>query len=113
MIIGIDGNEANVHKRVGISEYAYQLLVQFSSSHLARDKHIQFVIYLKDKPLPGLPVENKFWQYRVLKPGKMWTQWRLPLDLFLHKPRPNVFFSPTHYAPRWSPVPSVVSIMDV
>jgi glycosyltransferase involved in cell wall biosynthesis len=113
MIIGIDGNEANVEKRVGISEYAYQLLLQFASSHVARDKNIKFVVYLKDKPLESLPKENKFWEYRILKPRKMWTQWRLPADLYLHKPRPDVFFSMTHYAPRFSPVPTVISVMDV
>ncbi len=30
MLIGIDGNEANVDKRVGIGEYAYELLRQFN-----------------------------------------------------------------------------------
>ena len=113
MIIGIDGNEANVEKRVGISEYAYQLLLQFASDTSLRYKNIKFVIYLKDKPLTSLPKANKFWEYRVLKPGKLWTQWRLPLDLYLHNPRPDVFFSMTHYAPRFSPMPTVVSIMDV
>ena len=44
MIIGIDGNEANVEKRVGISEYAYQLLLQFASDTSLRDKNINFVI---------------------------------------------------------------------
>ena len=29
MIIGIDGNEANVERKVGIGEYAYELLMQF------------------------------------------------------------------------------------
>ena len=110
MIIGIDGNEANVTKRVGISEYAYQLLVQFSEKY---QDDVQFVIYLKDEPLSHLPKETKNWHYRVLKPGKLWTQWRLPLDLFWHRPRPDVFFSMTHYAPRLSPVPTVVSVMDV
>jgi glycosyltransferase involved in cell wall biosynthesis len=113
MIIGIDGNEANVEKRVGISEYAYQLLVQFASDTSLRDRNIKFVIYLKDKPFASLPKANKFWEYRVLKPGKLWTQWRLPLDLYFNRPRPDVFFSMTHYAPRFSPVPTVVSIMDV
>ena len=32
MLIGIDGNEANVEKRVGIGEYAFELLWQLSSS---------------------------------------------------------------------------------
>ncbi len=112
MIIGIDGNEANVQKRVGISEYAFELLMQFSSAKF-RDQNVKFIVYLKDKPLPNLPAENDWFRYRILKPGKMWTQWRLPLDLYLHKPRPDVFFSMTHYAPRFSPVPTVISVMDV
>lgn len=112
MIIGIDGNEANVAKRVGISEYAYQLLLQFSSEK-RKAKNEKFVIYLKDEPLAHLPKSSENWEYRVLKPGKLWTQWRLPLDLFWHRPRPDVFFSMTHYAPRFSPVPTVVAVMDV
>ena len=110
MIIGIDGNEANVQKRVGISEYAFQLLSQFSN---IKTEGLKFVIYLKDTPGKDLPKERVGWEYRVLKPGKLWTQWRLPLDLFLGKMRPDVFFSPTHYAPRFSPIPTVVSVMDL
>lgn len=110
MIIGIDGNEANVHKRVGISEYAFQLLMQFSRNQRAG---ITNQIYLKSKPLQTLPKETTTWNYRVFGPGKLWTQWRLPLDLYTHRPRPDVFFSPTHYAPRFSPIPTVVSVMDM
>ena len=29
MIIGIDGNEANIENKVGIGEYAFELLKQF------------------------------------------------------------------------------------
>ena len=112
MIIGIDGNEANVTKRVGIGEYAYQLLIQFEKI-VAHRSDITFVIYLKDEPLMHLPKATKRWKYRVIKPGKLWTQWRLPADLLLHRPKPDVFFSPSHYAPRISPVPTVMSVMDV
>jgi glycosyltransferase involved in cell wall biosynthesis len=108
MIIGIDGNEANVKKRLGVSEYAYQLLTQFYEV-----KGIQFVIYLKDQPASDLPEETDHWHYRVITPGKLWTQWRLPLDLYLHKPRPDVFFTPSHYGPRFAPVPTVMTILDV
>jgi glycosyltransferase involved in cell wall biosynthesis len=108
MIIGIDGNEANVTKRLGVSEYAYQLLLQF---YEVKDK--DFVIYLKDKPLHDLPKQTTHWQYRVITPGKLWTQWRLPLDLYIHRPRPNVFFTPSHYGPRFSSVPTVMTILDV
>jgi glycosyltransferase involved in cell wall biosynthesis len=110
MIIGIDGNEANVEKRVGISEYAFQLLRQFEE---LKSKDVNFRIYLKEEPKEDLPRERSGWQYRVIKPGKLWTQWRLPLDLFVNNPKPDVFFSPTHYAPRFSPVPTVVSVMDL
>lgn len=119
MIIGIDGNEANVHSRVGIGEYAFELLRQFSNSKFSprgeagKIQNSKFVIYLKDRPLEHMPEEADGWKYRVLKPGKLWTQWRLPLDLYFHKDRPDVFFSPSHYAPRFSPVPTVMSIMDV
>jgi len=112
MIIGIDGNEANVAKRVGISEYAYQLLHQFSRLE-SKEEDVRFVIYLQDKPRTSLPQKKGNWEYRVLRPGGLWTQWRLPLDLYLHKPRPDVFSSMTHYAPRFSPIPTVVSVMDM
>lgn len=112
MLIGIDGNEANVEKRVGIGEYAFELLKQFANSKFPIP-NFQFQIYLKNEPLEDLPKETENWKYRVLKPGKLWTQWRLPLDLYINKPRPDVFFSPSHYAPRFSPVPTVISIMDL
>ncbi len=119
MKIGIDGNEANVERKVGISEYAFELLLQFSNSkfktpsNTAGRQNSKFLIYLKDKPRNELPKPDNNWEYRVLKPGKLWTQCRLPLDLYLHQPRPSVFFSPTHYSPRFSPVPTVISVMDL
>lgn len=110
MIIGIDGNEANVEKRVGIGKYAFELLQQFEQFEIS---NLEFVIYLKSRPLEDLPKEREGWQYRVVGPSKLWTQFGLPLDLYLNKPRPNVFFSPTHYAPRFSPIPTAISIMDL
>lgn len=107
MIIGIDGNEANVVNRVGIGEYAYELLLQFS-----KNTDHKFVIYLKSKPISDLPKEKEGWRYKVIGPKKFWTQFRLPLELFFGE-RPNVFFSPSHYAPRKSPVPTAISIMDL
>lgn len=114
MIIGIDGNEANVSKRVGISEYAYWLLHYFARfAAEGKTPGVQFTIYLKQPPFKGLPEETKNWRYKVVGPGKLWTQFGLPINLFLGKPKPDLFFSPTHYAPRFSPVPSVISVMDL
>lgn len=116
-IIGIDGNEANVEKRVGIGEYAYELLKQFSKSPPKADRplaeNFKFQIYLKDRPLSDMPKEGENWKYRVIGPKKFWTQIALPLDLYLHRPRPDVFFTPSHYAPRFSPTPTAISIMDL
>jgi glycosyltransferase involved in cell wall biosynthesis len=115
MLIGIDGNEANVKNRVGISEYAFELLWQLSSSKFIPIKSGQsskFVIYLKDKPREDLPKEREGWRYRIVGPRKFWTQVGLPFNLYTNKQKPDVFFSPTHYAPRFAPIPTVISIMD-
>ncbi len=108
MLIGIDANEANVEKKVGISEFAFRLLSEFS-----KESTVNFEIFLKENLKTNLPAEKKNWKYRIVKPRKFWTQFGLPLNLFLEKPRPDVFFSPTHYAPRFSPIPTVVSVMDL
>jgi glycosyltransferase involved in cell wall biosynthesis len=114
MIIGIDANEANVKRKVGISEYAYQLLLEFNKlKNLPMNKDLEFRIYLKDKPSSDLPPEDKKWQYNVFGPRPLWTQIALPWNLFTHKPCPDVFFTTSHYAPRFSPIPTVVSVMDV
>src|SRR3990167_10593685 len=116
MLIGIDGNEANVEKKVGIGEYSFELLKQFSIFNFQfsiKSKNINFQIYLKNEPLPDLPKQNKSWKYKIVQPKKLWTQFALPLNLYLTRPRPDVFFTPSHYAPRFSPVPTVVSIMDL
>ena len=110
MVIGIDGNEANVEKKVGIGEYAYELLLQFAK---VRDEgKFKFEIYLKDNPRSEMPVPSSNLRYNVIGPRKMWTQFGLPLNLFLSK-RPDIFFTPTHYAPRFSPIPTAISIMDL
>lgn len=109
MLIGIDGNEANIQNRVGVNQFAYGLLNGIY--HLATKD--QFLVYLSTPPLPDLPPQKDNWHYRVIGPPKFWTQWRLPLDLFTGTIKPDVFFTPSHYAPRFSPIPTVVSIMDL
>jgi glycosyltransferase involved in cell wall biosynthesis len=106
MLIGIDGNEANVKERVGSNVYAFELITEI----LKQDKNNEYIIYLREKRVPDLPSN---WYYRVIPPKKLWTQWRLPLDLYWHQPRPDVFFTPGHYAPRFSPIPTVISILDL
>ena len=108
MLIGIDGNEANVEKKVGISEIAFNLILEFYQR-----KDIDFEIYLKQEPRRDMPEPREGWSYKVVGPSKFWTQLGLPRALLLAKRKPNVFFSITHYAPRFCPCPTVVSIMDL
>lgn len=112
MIIGIDGNEANVEQRVGIGEYGFELLKKFEKFN-PPDNDVKFKIYLKKEPREDMPRERNGWEYRIIKSERLWTQFALPFDLYIHKPRPDIFFTPTHYSPRFSPVPTAISIMDV
>jgi glycosyltransferase involved in cell wall biosynthesis len=114
MIIGIDANEANVERKVGISEVAYNTLDQFSRINAEKvNPANSFNIYLKEKPREDMPTPTTFWKYNIFGPAKLWTQFALPINLYTHFPHPDVFFSLTHYAPRFSPVPTVVSVMDL
>lgn len=109
MIIGIDGNEANVEKQVGVSVYTTRLLEYFHK-HASKDR--TFLIFLKRSVQPHLPLENDFFQYKVVGPPYAWSQLALPLHLRLNRSI-NVFFTPAHYAPRAIQQPSVVTIHDL
>lgn len=109
MIIGVDGNEANVKDQVGVSVYTHSLLEHFQN--VADDK-MQFRIFLKDEPLPTMPKKNSHFSYEVISPPFMWSQIGLPLNLYMKK-KIDVFFAPAHYAPRFCPVPVVVTVHDL
>lgn len=109
MIIGIDGNEANVEKQVGVSVYSRNLLTRFAAKATADTR---FKVYLRAKPVDGMPVENEFFTYVIVPGPVMWTRLFLPAHLYLSRGI-DVFFSPAHYAPAHCPVPMVVTIHDL
>lgn len=108
--IGIDANEANlVQHRLGSNEFAYGLLKtieEIDTSH-------SYQTYLSTPLLNDMPKKRLGWSYRIIPPHTFWTQWRLPLDLYLRFPRPKVFLSLSHYVPRFSPIPRIVTITDL
>ncbi len=109
LLIGIDGNEANVTRRVGSNVYAYYLLkalYQLKTNHT-------FIIYLKNPPLADFPVPHENWQYRVMPMARLWSQVRLPWELWTTSNRPDVFLSPGHYISPLIPTPVVISILDL
>jgi len=113
MLIGIDGNEANQKVRVGSGVYGFELLRQFKKYQIS---NIKYQIYFKKEPIEEFLKTSDYWNYKVFGPSKFWTQIILPLELWREKftnQAPDVFFTPTHYAPRFCPVPSVITIFDI
>lgn len=108
MLIGIDGNEANITHRVGVGQYAFNLLWQ-----LYRLKTHRYLIYLKNPPLLDLPPASPHWQYRNFGPGKLWTKIALPFHLYFDRTPLDLFYSPSHYSPHFSPYPTIPTIHDL
>lgn len=120
MNIGINGYEAVVPRfgydrktglprRVGSAEYCYELLLNLNKI----DKKNNYLIYLPQAPTADLPKETSRWHYKIVKPRKLWTLIGLSLEFLLRRSSPDVFFSPTHYLPIFSPKQSAISIMDM
>lgn len=112
MTIGVNGNEANVTHRVGIGQYAFELI-----KHLHRiETADRFEIYLEADPLAGFPKESLSWKYKVLGSQSFWVPTKLQMELLSEKLKgetPSVFFTPGHYSPFLMPTKSVISIMDM
>jgi hypothetical protein len=107
--IWIDGYEANVPQRLGSGQVAFELLKNLEKI----DQENEYLILLPSEPMNDMPKARDKWQYKVLKPSKLWTRIALPLFLFRSKIKPDLFFSPTHYSPWLSPVKRVVTIFDL
>jgi len=109
MIIGIDGNEANISNKVGVGQYAFKLLCHLYQ----KDTKNKYIIYLKDQPLSDLPKPRENWQYKIFGPAKLWTRLALPIHLFMDRTPLDLFFSPSHYSPSFSPFPTIPTIHDI
>ncbi|RJR28738.1 glycosyltransferase family 1 protein [Candidatus Microgenomates bacterium] len=113
MIIGIDGNEANCAKRVGVHEYTFELLWNiYKLQDVWKDK-TKFVVYLQNAPLPTLPPENFHWKYKVLHGNGLWILRKLMPRLLFNPDKLDLFHSPGHYLPLLASVPMVCSVMDL
>lgn len=122
--IGVNAYEANVAKRVGSNKYAFEVLCQME--RLTREPEatsalipklngvkVLWTVYLPSPPLVDLPKERPGFVYKVIPPSKMWTQWRLPLELYFGGAKHDVFLSLGHYSPRMSPFPTAICILDL
>lgn len=112
IIIGIDGNEANERHRVGVHQYAYEILWAIYNQEKARKGRYSFIIYLKNKPLDDLPKENALWEYEIIPGNRLWIVTRLMKYLLVNK-RPDIFISPSHYLIPFATFPQICTIHDL
>lgn len=105
-----DANEANVTNRVGSNVYAFEIMREFYKLSKNRTD-ISWTVLLSQPPIKDFPKETDKWRYLVVGPKKFWTQWALPIHLF--KNRYDLLYTPGHYAPRFSPVPYISTVMDL
>lgn len=113
MIIGIDGNEANVQNRVGVNKYAFEMLHNISKLNENATSPHNLIVYLKNEPLTDLPKETKNFKYKVLNGGGLWIITKLTPHLFKNPEKIDILFSPSHYVPPILPIDRVCSIMDL
>ncbi len=110
--IAIDGNEANTKNRVGSNVYAFEIL--WALEKITRIRlDVEVTVFLSGRPIADLPKPRAGWNYQVVTPAPLWTQFALPIHLFVHRSDYDVFFTPGHYAPRMSALPYISSVMDV
>src|SRR3990167_97575 len=99
MRIGINGFEAVVPrfgydekgfpKRVGSSEFCFQLLKNLSTL----DKKNEYIVYLPQEPTADMPKESASWKYKIIPNKKLWTIFGLSKNLIKEK-NLDLFFSP-------------------
>ncbi len=113
MIIGIDGNEANIVNRVGVNKYAFKILHELYRLNENKPNPDSLIVYLKNKPLEDLPKETKNFEYKVLGGGGFWVITKLTPYLFKNPENIEILFSPSHYTSPFLTIPKVCSIMDL
>lgn len=110
MIIGFDINEANVPQRVGVNQVAYNIFVHLVKN-LQEGDHI--IAFGKERPLPDMPPAGPHLTYEIFGAKKAWVLTSLTKRLWFGRPKVDVLFSPSHYAPILSPVKSAIYLMDM
>lgn len=117
MKIGVNGYEAVVPRfgyshdglpnRVGSSEVCFEILSELEKI----DKKNEYTIYLPVAPTADMPKTRDGWIYKVVPGRRLWTL--RALNRAVNQDRPDVFWSPTHYAPLMLKMPQIITILDV
>ena len=110
MKVAIDSFEANFEERVGTGNYVYNLVKALAKI----DSKNNYRLYLKKPVSKEFYFEQKNFHFRPL--GSLtyrtfWSQMRLPVELFSHKP--EILHIPAgHKIPPFQPCKTIVTIYD-
>jgi len=113
MIIGVDGNEANIEKRVGVNVYAFELLRAIWQLQKKGAINHELIVFLKRPPLSDMPKETQNFKYKIIRGGGAWILTKLMPHLWGNLEKLDVIFSPSHYVPPICLQPRACSIMDL
>ncbi len=95
MIIGIDGNEANIQNRVGVNKYAFKIIWELYKLNEMKANPNNLIVYLKNPPLKDLPKETKSFKYKIISGGGLWVVTKLMPYLFKNLDNIQILFSPS------------------
>ena len=113
VVIGIDGNEANIEKRVGVNVYAFELLRAIYQLQKSGVINHRLIVYLKRPPMSDMPKETQNFKYKIIRGGGAWILTKLMPYLWRNPDKLDIIFSPSHYVPPICSQPRVCSIMDL
>ncbi len=106
MLIGIDASRATRPQRTGTENYSLYLIRHL----LATDSAHRYRLYFAAPPTIGLFPPQGNWEARVIPFPRLWTHFRLSLEMARHPP--DLLFVPAHVIPLLHP-PSVVTVHDL
>ncbi len=107
MRIGIDASRAQVERRTGTERYALEI----TRALVAAAPEEEFVLYLRQRPDPGLLPHPPRVRWRVIPTPRLWTALGLTVEM-LRRP-PDVLFVPAHSLPLAQPRATVATIHDL
>ena len=113
MVIGIDGNEANIEKRVGVNVYAFELLRSIRELQKKGAVNHKLIVFLKRPPLGDMPKETQNFKYKIIPGQGAWILTKLMPHLGRNLEKLDLFFPPSHYIPPIAYQPRACSIMDL
>lgn len=107
LLIGIDASRTAFANRTGTENYALNLIRAMLTQ---ADEH-RLRLYFNTAPPDGLLPATPQCSHRVIPWPRLWTHFRLALELMRRKP--DVLFVPSHVLPLICPVPGVVTVHDL